>query len=292
MTLRASFNEDIFSFLNLHLPDYEQQVKIGDLLYLMEKKQQTNKAIISKLEDMAKTIYDYWFLQFEFPYTDGKPYKSSGGEMVWCEELNRKIPKGWTVCSLNDLCSFKNGINYDKNCEGTKKYRIINVRNITASNLLLNNNDFDEIVLPQEQGDRYLLKEDDIIIARSGSPGATRLLLNSDDSTIFCGFIICCTPNNSMHRVFLTYLLKSLEGTSATKTGGSILQNVSQDTLKSLKVCLPTSDVLQAFNDLVNPLFSLMQNKMVQNNQLIEQRDWLLPLLMNGQATIKQETTK
>ena len=110
MTLCASFNEDIFSFLDLYLPEYKQQVSIGDLLYSIEKKIQLNKKIAYKLESMAKTLYDYWFVQFDFPDENGKPYRSSGGEMVWNEELKREIPKGWKVGNLYDIAKYQNGL--------------------------------------------------------------------------------------------------------------------------------------------------------------------------------------
>ena len=177
MTLRASFNEDIFSFLNLYLPDYQEQVKIGDMLYNMEQKIQLNKQICAELEAMAKTIYDYWFVQFDFPDENGRPYRTSGGEMVWNEQLQREIPKGWDVKHLQDICRFRNGINYEKDCLGDYTYRIANVRNITVSSFLMDVSDFDEITLPKNQGDKYILSENDIIIARSGTPGATRLVI-------------------------------------------------------------------------------------------------------------------
>lgn len=101
MTLRASFNEDIFSFLSLCLPDYQEQVKIGDMLYNMEQKIRLNNQICSELEAMAKTLYDYWFVQFDFPDENGKPYRASGGEMVWNEQIKREIPEGWNVKSLS-----------------------------------------------------------------------------------------------------------------------------------------------------------------------------------------------
>lgn len=108
MTLRASFNEDIFSFLSLYLPDYQEQVKIGDMLYNMEQKIQLNKQICAELEAMAKTLYDYWFVQFDFPDGNGRPYRTSGGEMVWNEQLKREIPKGWRCVALSDFISVEN----------------------------------------------------------------------------------------------------------------------------------------------------------------------------------------
>ena len=287
MTLRASFNEDIFSFLNVYLPDYDVQVRIGDFLYSIEQKISVNKRICAELESMAKTIYDYWFTQFDFPDADGKPYRSSGGAMEWNEQLKCNIPYGWSTGRLGDVCTFRNGINYEKGCQGNRTYRIVNVRNITASNYLMDLSDFDEISLLREQADRYVLGEHDIVIARSGTPGATRLIINPEDNVIFCGFIICCTPNASEYRLFISQYLKKLEGTNATKTGGSILQNVSQDTLKSLLVCLPNKDTVEAFNAQIMPLVAKMDNVIRENRELIKLRDWLLPMLMNGQATVE-----
>lgn len=287
MTLRASFNEDIFSFLNLYLPRYQEQVKIGDMLYNMEQKITINQKICSELEAMAKAIYDYWFVQFDFPDENGKPYRTSGGEMIWNEQLKREIPKGWEATRLGNICDFRNGINYDKDVEGDQEYRIINVRNISSASLLLNESELDKINLPSVQADKYLLSSDDIVIARSGTPGATRLLWKINEPTIFCGFIICSTPHEALHKIYLTYCLKRLEGTSATKTGGSILQNVSQDTLKNLFVLIPDREVLRQFNAVISLILEKIHSNIDENNELTKLRDWLLPMLMNGQAWVE-----
>ena len=112
MTLRASFNEDMFSFLYLYLPDYEEQVRIGDLLYKMEMKIRTNNKINDNLEQQAKLLYDYWFTQFDFPDENGKPYRSSGGKMVWNEQLKMEIPFSW-ICSKmeNAIEAVRTGLN-------------------------------------------------------------------------------------------------------------------------------------------------------------------------------------
>ena len=269
------------------LPDTKVQTIVSDFLWHIDSKIEVNNRICSELEAMAKTLYDYWFVQFDFPDENGRPYRTSGGEMVWNEQLKREIPKGWDVKHLQDICRFRNGINYEKDCLGDCTYRIANVRNITASSFLMDVSDFDEIILPKNQGDKYILSENDIIIARSGTPGATRLVIKPSNNVIFCGFIICCTPFNSQCRLFLSYFLKQLEGTNATKTGGSILQNVSQDTLKSLQVTLPNDSVLNRFNQKIEPLVQMMQNNINENCELAKLRDWLLPMLMNGQARVE-----
>lgn len=268
------------------IPDLNNQKRIGALLDSINEKISNNNAIISELESMAKDLYDYWFVQFDFPDDNGKPYKSSGGKMVWNEELKRKIPEGWIVKQLNEMCSFSNGINYDKNEIGNKKYHIINVRNITASSFLLNDNEFDEIELKSSQADRYLVNDSDILVARSGAPGAVRLLLNNDKNTIFCGFIIRCIPKDPGFRFYLSFSLKQYEGTNATTTGGSILQNVSQDTLGRVSLVIPPDSVVDAFSSLVSRILYGMQNAIEENQQLSSLRDWLLPMLMNGQVKV------
>jgi len=282
--LRVSIEE--FPDYTIELPSIQRQNSIANLLDNIVEKKKNNDTICSNLEAMAKLLYDYWFVQFDFPDENGKPYKSSGGKMVWNEELKREIPEGWEVKNLGNLCSFMNGINYNKDEIGDKTYRIVNVRNITASTLVLDDSDFDEITLRSVQAERYIVKENDILIARSGVPGATRLLLNIDNKTIFCGFIIRCEPNDSSLRFYLTYLLKQLEGTSATQTGGSILQNVSQDTLSRVSVIVPPSRIIELYNKWISEYLNMIQNYITENKELVSLRDFLLPMLMNGQVRL------
>ena len=238
------------------------------------------------LEQQILSIYHYLFTQFDFPDEVGNPYCSSGGKMMQNDILKRNIPITWKVKTLGELCSFQNGINYDKGIIGDKDYRIINVRNISSSSILLDENELDIIGLPHKKGDKYCVTDDSIIIARSGIPGATRILFKPTTNTIFCGFIICCTPTDKELQYYLTFYLKLLEGSSATQTGGSILQNVSQDTLSSLPVPIPPKMLLDEFNQTVLQTFELIHTNMNETSQLINLRDWLLPMLMNGQATI------
>lgn len=287
MTLRASFNEDIFTFLDVYLPDYDEQVRIGDMLYNIECKIQKNKEINDYLYQQLQLLYDYWFTQFNFPGNHGQPYKASNGLMVWNAKINHLIPADWQVKPMDTICSFRNGINYDKNIEGDTIYKIINVRNISSSTLFLDESSFDKICLPQQQGDKYCVSDKSIIIARSGIPGATRILCNPSSNVIFCGFIICCTPYDNTLRNYLTLYLRRFEGSSATQTGGSILKNVSQETLKNLLVPIPPQLLLNQFNDSISHIYNLINGNIKENEQLTTLRDWVLPMLMNGQATIE-----
>ena len=280
-------SKDSMEKYEIELPELSKQEKIVNILADLDEKIINNNAINAELESMAKTIYDYWFLQFEFPNEDGKPYKSSGGKMVWNEELKREIPEGWEVSDLSKLCDFNNGINYDKEELGDKDYKIVNVRNISSTTLLLDKSDLDNICLQSNQADKYLVEDDDILIARSGTPGAVRLLESDVNDIIYCGFIIRCKPKNKEQRYYLTYSLKLLEGSNATKTGGSILQNVSQETLKQISVCIPPNEIVKKYNESINDILRKMQNVIEENRELTSLRDFLIPMLMNGQIGFK-----
>lgn len=280
-------NPDILLSVDVVLPPLKEQKRIGSMLANIDRKIALNRAINHNLEAMAKQLYDYWFVQFDFPDANGKPYKSSGGKMVWNEKLKREIPEGWEVAQLGNLCSFRNGINYAKDEIG-EPYAIVNVRNISATSILLDGEDFDVITIPLSKATNYILTEKDIVIARSGCPGSTRLL-HTSNKTLFCGFIICCTPIEEYLRYYVTLFLKMLEGSSATTSGGSILQNVSQDTLKSLWVILPPIKLLMIFDGFLKDLIDLLYSNSMTIKHLTKLRDSLLPLLMNGQVKVGAE---
>ena len=265
----------------------QEQENIGNLIIDVTNKLRLNRSINHNLEAMAKQLYDYWFVQFDFPDENGMPYKSSGGKMVWNEKLKREIPEGWKVSQLGNICSFRNGINYAKDEVGSP-YSIVNVRNISSTSIILDSEDFDVITIPSSKAQNYMLTEKDIVIARSGCPGATRLL-QTPNSTLFCGFIICCTPFVGNLRIYLTFLLKSLEGSSATTSGGSILQNVSQETLKSLLVTIPPMTLLVHFDKFLNDIIEQLYSNSKTIKKLTKLRDSLLPLLMNGQVSINYD---
>lgn len=283
---RYTLSKESIEDMPVYLPSYKEQVRIGDYLSDIDKKIEVNNLINSELEAMAKQIYDYWFVQFDFPNEEGKPYKSSGGKMVWNEMLKREIPDGWKESCLEQCLDFSNGINYEKDVVGDKNYRIINVRNITSSTIFINKDELDIICLPSSQADKFIVKEEDLIIARSGTPGSIRLISSPED-VIYCGFIIKGTPKDFSHKYYLMYYIKQLEGTQATNTGGSILNNVSQDTLNMVDILLPSKELLLQFNQKIEELFGLINNYQEQTNDLLRLRTFYLPLLLNGQYTIK-----
>lgn len=284
-----SMTFDSYYSIPIDLPPMKVQKLVGDLIFKLNRKIENNNKINHELESMAKTIYDYWFLQFEFPNKEGKPYKFSGGKMVWNEELKREVPEGWSIEGVEHFGTLQNGINYDKGVLGNKEYKIVNIKNISATTLILNINDLDKICLQSKTADKYIVKENNILIARSGIPGAIRVLKADSDNTIFCGFIICLSLKNNFYKNYLVYQLKDYENTSATTSGGTIMQNVSQDTLKRLRFLVPDEDIVSKFNKQIDSIWSLIQKSIKENNELISLRDFLLPLLMNGQVGFRDD---
>lgn len=280
--------DQIMTFL---IPEFDKsyQKRIADFLTVIDDKIALNKKINTELENLAKTIYNYWFVQFDFPNEKGKPYKTSGGEMEWNEELKRWVPEGWEAKPLDEFGEFKNGINYEGDVVGDKIVRIVNVRDISDSTYFIMKDNLDEISLPQRDSSKYLVHENDILIARSGTPGATRLIHKDIVDVIYCGFIIRFNVSEERMKKYLFFNLKRIEDSLTTMSAGTILKNVSQDTLKELYIAKPYDDTIKCFNEKMNPIFESIYTNSKQNQELIKLRDFLLPMLMNGQVKVKSE---
>jgi type I restriction enzyme S subunit len=278
-----------FRLIEIPLPNIQTQHKIASVLSILDSKIELNNRINAELEAMAKTLYDYWFVQFEFPIEDGKPYKSSGGKMVWNEELKKEVPKVWEVKSLGNTGNFKNGVNYDPSNPGEIACPIINVRNISKSRFFLKNEDLDIIYLRESDVRKYSVHSGSIIIARSGIPGATRLISDMADNTLYCGFAIHYELEDLNLKIPVFFFLKSIEQNIQSGSGGTILKNVNQATLNDLKIVLPKEDyIISEFNLRINPIFGKINLIQKENQKLAELRDWLLPMLMNGQVMVSE----
>lgn len=278
MTLRASFNEDIFSFLSLYLPEYKEQVKIGDMLYLMEQKIQLNKSICFELESMAKTLYDYWFVQFDFPDENGRPYRASGGEMVWNPQLKREIPKGWESGKLSDIANITMGQSpagesYNETGDGMVFYqgrtdfgmRFPTTRMYTTAPT------------------RFAHKGDILLSVRAP---VGDLNIAMEDCCIGRGLAALKSKVGSQMYVF--YTLSGLKPIFDVMDGnGTTFGSITKDTLFGLNVVIPTNFQLQKFEKRVKPIEDQIQICEQENRELIKLRDWLLPMLMNGQAQVE-----
>ena len=226
---------------------------------------------------MAKTLYDYWFVQFDFPDANGKPYKTSGGKMVYNEELKREIPEGWEVVDLSNIANITMGQSppgesYNEEKNGTVFYqgctdfgnRFPTIRKYTTSPTRFAMQGDILLSVRAPVGTMNIAKEDCCI-------GRGLASLNSKDNCIAYLFGVMVNLKQIFDR-------RNVNGT----TFGSI----TKDDLFSLKVIKPSKEVLLDFDKIVNPCFE-KQNKLEEENQeLASLRDWLLPMLMNGQVSV------
>ena len=248
------------------LPPIEVQHYIGKILTNIDRKIELNRSINHNLETMAKQLYDYWFLQFDFPDENGKPYKSSGGKMVWNKKLKREIPEGWRIDAIGNIL--------DK-YPTTKRYE-------TKEYLKEGKN---PIV---DQGDTYIVgftNEDDNLLTRIPA------VLFGDHSTkvklldfVFArgadGTQILYSNNPNVSQYYLYMVISSLQ---IPNPGYSRHFKY----LKELPIIIPESNIVNAFTEVISPLFKQRKENIFSNITLIKQRDELLPLLMNGQASLQ-----
>lgn len=293
MTLRASFNEDIFSFLNLYLPEYKEQVKIGDMLYSMEQKNQLNKRICAELEAMAKTLYNYWFTQFDFPDENGKPYRSSGGEMVWNDQLKREIPKRWDVRPLSHVISSINtGLNpRDNFILGNGDIQYLTVKNLTTSGTI----DFSGCDTVDEQAREIIHKRSDVsvgdILFASIAPlGRCYLIQNPPEKWDINESVFSIRRNASRvtsEFLYMYFMSDTFIKAATSSSTGSIFKGIRINTLLDIAAVIPPKDIVAAFTTQVKTLLALKEQKGTENRELTKLCDWLLPMLMNGQATVE-----
>lgn len=273
----------------IRIPKYskKQQEFIVNQIQVIDQKIALNNQINEELEAMAKTLYDYWFVQFDFPDENGNPYKSSGGKMVYNDQLKREIPEGWGVKQLGELCEFRNGINYEKSEAGDTLSKIVNVRNISNSSTFVTTYDLDSITLDRRRIENYLVTDRTILITRSGIPGATRLVSDIPANTIYSGFIIGATVANLNLFYYVFYHLKNIEMLMSNQSAGTIMKNISQTTLSEIRIAIPNKEIQKVFSNQVRSLLDVIENNLKQNQELTQLRDWLLPMLMNGQVKVE-----
>jgi type I restriction enzyme S subunit len=281
------------------------QQKIASVLYTLDSKIELNSRINTELEAMAKTLYDYWFVQFDFPDKNGKPYKSSGGKMLWNEELKREIPKGWEVAKMADwIDSDKSGDWGKEESEGnfTKKVTCIRGADIKGLNGLAELKPPVRYIL--EKNSSKILNSHDLIIEISGgSPvQSTGRIAFITDATIkrFENPLICsnfCKPISIKNKKLLynfVYYWNSLYDAGIFfgyegKTSG--IKNLLFDSfVSSFYTVVPDDKIVDQFYNIMGNIQEKKQNALAENQQLAELRDWLLPMLMNGQVKVCEET--
>lgn len=218
---------------------------------------------------MAKTLYDYWFVQFDFPDKNGKPYKSSGGKMVFNEELKREIPEGWEVKSLAEISKIKAGGDKPKIISKveTEDCKIPIYSNGVTNDGLYGYTNLAKIEMPS------------ITVSARGTIGFSALRKNPFVPIIR---LISITPNSFFMIKFLHERVKLLE----FENSGSVQKQLTVPQVSRFKIVVPSDDLLKKYHTITNPQIEIIDKNKKQNQKLSELRDWLLPMLMNGQVSV------
>ncbi|OIP53077.1 MAG: hypothetical protein AUK31_02160 [Fibrobacteres bacterium CG2_30_45_31] len=287
---RNALTKDVISKLNVHLLD--DRCKRATILTSINKKIELNNRINAELEAMAKTLYDYWFVQFDFPDEKGRPYKSSGGKMVYNKVLKRKIPEGWGVNSLDDWIQMERGVTYAKKdiCEIKSKGAsgILRATNVTGN--IIDIDDMVYISKEKIQSRQKLHKYDTLMVMSSGSKEhvGKNGLFYFDVPQCFGAFCSKIASKNNNYHFFITLILQSSSFKSYIKSQclGTNINNLTNELIYRYNVVQPDSKILQKFEKSVQKFYEQTALNFQENQKLTELRDWLLPMLMNGQVKV------
>ena len=274
----TNLSQSVLNSVIVPVPSYENQIKSAKILYDIDKKIENNNLVCAELEAMAKTLYDYWFVQYDFPDENGKPYRASDGEMVWNEQLKREIPKGWTVGKLSDIANITMGQSpagesYNEMGEGTIFYQ--------------GRTDFG-LRFPTPRmyttAPTRFAKKGDILLNVRAPVGDLNIAMEN-----------CCigrglaTLNSKIgSQMHLFYTLSGFKQIFDIMDGnGTTFGSITMDILFDMSVVIPTNPPLCEFEKHVKPIETKIQVCEQENRELTKLRDWLLPMLMNGQARVE-----
>ena len=269
----------------------DNQIKISSVLKNIDQKIQINNQINQELEAMAKTLYDYWFVQFDFPDQNGKPYKSSGGKMVYNPELKREIPEGWGVEKLGELIELERGVTYAKS-DIVEKTTNDAIGVLRATNITGNVMDLSDLVyLTKDKiNNKQILKQNEtLIVMSSGSKEHLgKNAINYYEEVIGFG-AFCSKIVPKKYSTYINTFLQSSEfkGYLLKQSMGTNINNLTNSDILDCRIILPKEEFLDKFENMVEKNFKLISNNYIQNQQLTQLRDWLLPMLMNGQVKVE-----
>ena len=275
---QPKFTQENLARVELNLPDYTTQCIVAETLSEIDEKLSLNDSICSELESMAKMLYDYWFVQFDFPDENGKPYKSSGGKMVWNETLKRPIPDGWNVMNLSDIAYY--------NTDKIDASFLTNENYIGTDNLLSDMNGRTTSEYTPTKGFVNKFIPGDILLSNirpyfkklwlsdiEGGCSADVLVLRAIDDTKSIFIYQTLARDN-----FFIYDMSGAKGSKMPRGDKDHIMNYSfaYSTSHTDLFC----KIIKSWRKKISTLY-------YENQQLASLRDFLLPMLMNGQVKIK-----
>ena len=283
-----NLTSDILASFELSIPEEKTQKTISFFLQSIDSKIELNNRINAELEAMAKTLYDYWFVQFDFPDKNGKPYKTSGGKMVWNEELKREIPEGWEVKKINSIIEVKDGTH------DSPKPKSVGYRLITSKNLQVSGLDFDNANLISEEDYLSIIKRSnvetgDILFSMIGNIGTIYKIEEKEINFAIKNVALYKTSQKEEYKNYIYMFLKSVDMDRYMKNviSGSIQKFIGLNSLRETPI-LSNEVFIKKYNEITYSIFEKLENLKLENQKLTELRDWLLPMLMNGQVKVSE----
>lgn len=281
------FKKENLPQLMIPLPEMNEQIALGDLYFRFCDAIENNNTICSNLEAMAKLLYDYWFVQFDFPDENGKPYKSSGGKMVWNDELNREIPDGWEAGTVLDMGEVVGGAT--PSTDNPDYYSDDGIAWATPKDL----SDSDNIFFTHgdrdisEQGlnscSAVLMPKGTVLMTSRAPIGYLSIAANDVCTNQGFKSII---PRNDFGPYYVFYTLKLMMPYIKRYGVGSTFAEVSKQDVEGIKVVIPDKSTVKKFHSKVNSIFEAILELEVESQQLASLRDFLLPMLMSGQVKV------
>lgn len=284
-----TINLKSFDLMEIEIPkSIIEQQKIAKVLSDLDAKIGLNSKINAALEAMAKTLYDYWFVQFDFPDANGKPYKSSGGKMDWNEELKREIPEGWEVKELEDiLAEFTKGITTSY----VEKSSLINLNQKVNKGFFLERQYFkyldESIEIPKSK----FAKKKDILINSlgQGTLGRIHYFIDNEKNIVVDQHLFILRAKSNISSAYLYNTLNSKAYQIQIErqiTGSTGMQMLNASNIKDLKIIVPSFTISEKYEELVSKFYDKVSLNEKENQHLASLRDWLLPMLMNGQVRV------
>lgn len=273
----------------IKLPNLSTQKQIAKVLSDLDAKIEVNNKINQELEAMAKTLYDYWFVQFDFPDANGLPYKSSGGKMVFNEVLKREIPEGWGSGTFETISTIIGGSTPSKAVrENFTTERHMSW--ITPKDLSLNKGkkfitrgELDVTELGIKSASLKIMPKGTVLLSSRAPIGY--LAISRGEVTTNQGFK-SFVPKEDYSVEFIYYCIYNQIPKIEAYSSGSTFKEVSSSTLKTINISIPNNEVLEDYYKISKPIFKKQNLLEEENQKLSELRDWLLPMLMNGQVTV------
>ena len=287
-------SKSLFSSFELFVNESKNEQKVlADVLRCIDDKIYINNRMNAELEAMAKQLYDYWFVQFDFPDENGNPYKSSGGKMVYNSTLKREIPEGWKIECLNHLVENYRGVSYNKEnlvSESEESILVLRGNNIPSSGQFVYDGNVAYIPKSFVSKEQEINKGDIIITMSSGSKEhiGKCYMFQNDSKHTFGAFLSKFVPHfECRYFVYLCMLSDFFKAFVKTTCNGTGINNLTNDTFNNVYFPVPASRILEKFEATAGCLYNKVGLCQEQNNDLIQLRDSLLPMLMNGQVTVE-----